>query len=128
MSEPKAIRVEIPFLPPAELDPNWRGHWSKRARAARQYRRDAMLCALDAGNISATAFQRAELDVTIIVADLRHIRDTDNLMASLKPAIDGCIDAGIIQDDNPDCLIYHTPAYEVDKERSPLTILEFRKG
>ena len=122
----KTIRVEIPMLPPPQLNPNWRGHWSARAKAARSFRGAAMVCALGASDFSHPDFPRAQLSVGIVIPDRRYMRDTDNALASLKPAVDGCVDAGIIRDDAPGNLTYAMPVeYEVDKDRAPLTVLVF---
>jgi crossover junction endodeoxyribonuclease RusA len=44
-------------------------------------------------------------------------RDTDNLIASQKPAVDGLVDAGLIPDDNPTHLTWWAPA--IHPERGP---------
>ncbi|KKM98735.1 hypothetical protein LCGC14_1154810 [marine sediment metagenome] len=120
--------VKIPMLPPRECSPNFRGHWTKRARAARDFRSEAMLYAFYASNSARPGYEKAELSITLVVRDSRYYRDPDNMIASLKPAIDGCVDAGIIKDDSDKHLLYKMPIlYEIDKERAPLTILEFEE-
>ena len=124
----KGYRIEIPMLPPKECSPNARVHWARKARAAKAYRTAANACALAASQLARPQWSKAELFITIIISDKRHIRDTDNAIASIKPAVDGCVDAGIIEDDNPECLIYRTPVlYQVDREIAPMTILEIKK-
>ena len=72
--------------------------------------------------------EKAEVSVTFVIRDRRGYKDIDNALASLKPAIDGCVDAGVIPDDSDECLSYRLPImYEVNKERAPMTILEFRE-
>jgi len=118
------MKVEIPQLPPKELSPNGRYHWAVKARATRVLREAAFYCAMT--NTSRPQYHEAEVSITIVVPDRRHMRDTDNVLASLKPAIDGCVDAGIIPDDSPPHLYYRLPVvWEIDKERAPLIILEF---
>ena len=45
--------------------------------------------------------RRAELSVS--VRNPRRL-DLDNVLASLKPFIDGLVDGGVIADDSPDCV------------------------
>ncbi len=122
------VRIVIPMLPPKESSPNWRGHWSKKAKAVRSYRASAFYCALNASESSRPGYDKAELSITLVVRDSRYYRDPDNMVASLKPAIDGCIDAGIIKDDSDEHLRYRVPiTYVIDKELAPETILEFKE-
>lgn len=127
MTSPRTIVVEIPLLPPRQLSPNWRGHWRVRHQASRLMRQSAMMCALNASDCSRPGFEKARLIITIVVPDRRYIiLDTDNTLACLKPAVDGCVDAGIIAGDTSAQLRYVTPVgYLIDKERAPLTILAF---
>lgn len=37
-------------------------------------------------------------------------RDADNLVATLKPVLDGLVDAGVVADDNPDHVTWDPPA------------------
>lgn len=41
-------------------------------------------------------------------------RDTDNLIASQKPAVDGLVDAGLIADDNPTHLTWWAPEIHLE--------------
>ena len=118
--------IKIPMLPPRECSPNFRGHWTKKARASKTLREFAMVYALQCSGFARPGYEKAELSITLVVRDSRYYRDPDNMIASLKPAIDGCVDAGIIKDDSDKHLLYKMPIlYEIDKERAPLTILEF---
>ncbi len=121
------IRVEIPMLPPAALNPNARGHWTKRARATSDYRRAAFACAYNANITHEVIFTRAKVSVCVVMKNYqRQEADPDNLIRMLKPAIDGCVDAKILEDDRKENIEYQWPlSYEVDPERAPLTILEF---
>jgi len=126
------IVIEIPYLPPKALSPNWRGHWAARARASKQCRRDAYLCALATQaegkyQLLKSRFNKARLKVTIYIPDKRHIRDGDNALASVKPFIDGCVDAQIIPDDDPSHLTIEGVEYVVQKEKAPITALEFKE-
>lgn len=44
----RSLQVKIPALPPKECSPNWRGHWSQKARAFKEFKQLAYLCALEA--------------------------------------------------------------------------------
>ena len=117
------------MLPPRECSPNFRGHWAKKARAVRTLRDATKLCALNDSKFARPEFEKAEVSITLVVRDSRFYRDPDNMIASLKPAIDGCVDAGIIKDDSDEHLSYRLPImYEINKEKTPLIILEFREA
>lgn len=110
-------------LPPAGCSPNSRGHWAKKHRAVAEYRAHA-----DAEvrrTIRASQRPRwasAELRTTWYLPDERR-RDPDNLMASLKAAIDGLRDGGVLADDNR--LVIHPPEMRIDRAR-PRVELEIR--
>ena len=122
------MRIEIPMLPSRFLSPNYHGHWSRRAKAARELRAVAFYCALVERKRWLDYHEKAELSITFVVRDARYYKDPDNALASLKPAIDGCVDAGVILDDSDKCLSYRLPImYEINKEKAPMTILEFKE-
>lgn len=122
------MRVEIPMLPPAELNPNYHGHWRVKARAASNLRRAAYLYARNAKGFVALSMNKAEVSITFVIRDRRSYKDPDNALASLKPAIDGCVDAGVIPDDSDEHLLIKLPVmYEINKDRAPMTILEFEE-
>lgn len=124
----ETVIINIPMLPGSELSPNYRGHWSRRARVAKSFRGAALLCALNDSDFARPEYDKAEVSITLVIRDARYYRDPDNMIASLKPAIDGCVDAGIIKDDSDKHLRYRLPImYQIDKDRTPLTILEFRR-
>ena len=120
--------IRIPVLPGRELNPNYKGHWSRQAKAAREFRESAGWCAKAELQKWLQGHEKAELSVTLVIRDRRGYKDLDNALASLKPAIDGCVDAGVIPDDDDEHLSYRLPIlYQIDKEHSPLTILEFKE-
>jgi len=120
------ITVKIPMLPGKALNPNWRGHWTQRHRASKELKRSAYYCTLNA-NDKGIIFEKATVGVTFLVRDRRYYRDADNAIASIKPAIDGCVATGLLPDDATEYLQYRLPiTYQVDKENSPMTILEFQ--
>lgn len=92
------VQIELPF-PPRALSPNSRFHWRAKARAVAHYREACGWAGKEALQSLPPAFRgplsppvRAE--VTFLVPN-RQRRDPDNLMASLKPAWDGLVDAGL---------------------------------
>lgn len=102
MSEQISVELHLPF-PPLELNPNRsrRLHWAVRHKHAAAYRKDCGWVAKEAMAKHPGPFPLApkvEADVLFVVADRRR-RDVDNLLASLKPGFDGCVDAGLLKDD-----------------------------
>ena len=107
-----AVSLDLPW-PPADLNPNRarRLHWAARREATALYRRDCFLIAR-----VKTGWLRRVKDgtpmpltppvsatVTFWMPDRRR-RDLDNLLAAMKPAWDGLVDAGLLADDNADQL------------------------
>jgi len=124
------MRVEIPMLPPRELNPNFHGHWAKKAKATRDFKTAAFYCAQPhRGSVfRGSMFIKAEVSITFVIRDGRGYKDTDNALSALKPAIDGCVAAGLIFNDDDQHLRYKLPImYEIDKDRAPMTILEFKE-
>lgn len=122
------MRIETPMLPPRELNPNWHGHWAQKARATANYQKAVYYSALEHFVSPELRFKKAEVKVTFVIRDKRGYKDADNALACLKPAIDACVLAGVIPDDSDEYLQYRMPImYQVDKERAPLTILEFKE-
>jgi crossover junction endodeoxyribonuclease RusA len=83
--------VWLPW-PPKECSPNARVHWSKRAKAAKQYRE---LCCIAAknGRLSVEGIDgRIHLWLDFYPPN-RQRRDDDNLMAAFKAGRDGLADA-----------------------------------
>lgn len=122
------MRIEIPMLPPHALSPNARPHWTEKARATKLLRETAFYCAYQERQKWLQGHEKAELSITFIIRDRRGYKDPDNALACLKPALDGCVDAGVIPDDSDEHLRIKLPImYEIDRARAPLTILEFRE-
>jgi len=91
--------ITIP-MPPKELSPNGRTHWAKKARLVRAERMRACVLALSCKH-AGYGFPWSSATVTI-EARFKTVRfqDFDNILASLKPSLDGFQDAGIVTDDN----------------------------
>lgn len=116
LAETNVLVVVLP-LPPKELSPNARVHWAKKARAVREYRAlaiNAAFCAGIAAAIYTPGWERAEVQATFYFRQ-RRTRDADNLLASLKPALDSLADVGIVGNDSG---LTHLPVrLEIDRER-----------
>ena len=100
MSVKRKISVALPW-PPAELSPNFRGHWALSYRQKRLYRTIARLR-------TNTALREAQarphgpvasvdMLVSVFPKAVRR-RDQDNFIARLKSAYDGIADALHIDD------------------------------
>lgn len=76
------------------LNANQRSHWAKRAELTRFLRAEAMLHAIDHPRMD-----RAHLTVHVGWPDKRR-RDVHNIFPTIKAAIDGFIDAGLLPDDS----------------------------
>jgi len=112
------VIVDLPFLPPAALSPNGRGHWSKRYRAGKALA-EAVYLRLPGGPLSAQEPRTATMVGPAVVR--YHVRwcgkapDEDNFSTSLKPALDQIVEAGILADDGPE----HVKRIDVTYERVP---------
>ena len=89
------MRVVLPW-PCRELSPNARVHWAKKARVAKNYRAVAHTMARKV--LWPVNLEIARVVIEFYPPDNRR-RDLDNMLASMKPAIDG-IAAAIGVDDS----------------------------
>jgi crossover junction endodeoxyribonuclease RusA len=78
------------------LSMNDRAHWRVKAKQTKQVRVDAWTAAKDA----VPALTRFTVELHYVPRDKRR-RDPENLIATLKPFVDGLIDAGVAPDDCP---------------------------
>lgn len=96
------LEVDVPGIPPG---PNRtrRMHWAAIARERKDFRAWSKLAALaalaDSGRSDDFPIREAILEATFFVKTRRR-RDPDNLIGSLKPLIDGLVDAGVLVDDD----------------------------
>jgi len=93
------LRVGDYTKPPLSL--NDRMHWRKKAGITKIIRRD--ICNAAANHIALLGWAVVELHY--VPRDKRR-RDRDNLVATLKPCMDGLVDAGVIPDDTPEYLTW----------------------
>ena len=80
--------VTFPW-PPRECSPNWRGHWSTRAKAAKQYKHACFVLAKEAKLALPDGYDGPlHLWMTFHKPSRRQM-DDDNLVAMFKPGRDG---------------------------------------
>jgi len=80
------------------LSANDRVHWAVKARITKAWR-DAARKAATAADVKALGWQRVHVEARLHFADdLR--RDPANYQPTLKAAVDGLVDAGLIADDS----------------------------
>lgn len=87
------VTIDLPW-PPAQLSPNFRGHWRPIADAKRKYRGDALMLARSALKHvdGLSRFEPIRLSYEFFPpADRAY--DRDNLAARMKAATDGIADA-----------------------------------
>lgn len=110
------LTFKLPW-PPKECSPNARGHWSKKAKAARAYRNE---CAYDALFFGARNMKLSDgpigLDLAFFPPDRRR-RDDDNIIASFKAGRDGLADALRVDDNRFEA------TYRVDKQTGGFVVV-----
>jgi len=83
------MKLEIELSWPAkELSPNARVHWAVKAKKTAAYRQEAMIATRNKMDYGKIPSERLHLFITYFQPDKRS-RDEDNLLSSLKPAMDG---------------------------------------
>lgn len=94
----KSITITLP-LPSPKLSPNARTHWAEKAKLTKASRKAAYFAALEALNLrKPPGWLKARLEVRAFFKTL-NFPDPTNFPLSLKAAIDGIADAGIIAND-----------------------------
>jgi crossover junction endodeoxyribonuclease RusA len=88
--------VELPF-PTADLSPNARLHWAKKAKAAKAYRSECHWLTLAAGIRRIDWTGDIHLWIDFFPPDRRR-RDDDNMIAAFKSGRDGIADALRVDD------------------------------
>jgi crossover junction endodeoxyribonuclease RusA len=88
-------RLSVYTKPPMSL--NDRTHWRVKAKHTREIRDYVREWAW----FTVPACSAAEVELHYVPRDRRR-RDLDNLIPTLKPAIDGLVDAGVVPDDTPE--------------------------
>lgn len=96
--------LPLPYTTPP-LSLNDRMHWAQKARLTKNIRHAACVLARTRGITPCTKIG-VELHYQQKIA--RPI-DGDNLMATVKPCVDGLRDAGVIPDDDWARVVHHSP-------------------
>ena len=120
----ESIVITLP-LPAKCLSPNARAHWRTKAKAVKEYRLRAWGEALEATECQMPRWTAATVQATFYHPQRRR-RDSDNCLASLKPAFDGLADAGLIEND---CGLTHLPPILlIDPEYPRVMLVVTRTG
>ena len=103
MSAPSLVAMQVLLDVPRAwlLTSNQRLHWREEARRKASLRD---LAAVRCNNGREKFGQKVRCTVTVSWPDGRR-RDVHNLMPTIKPCIDGMVDAGLLEDDNDKHLI-----------------------
>ncbi len=117
------MKIELGHLPDPELNPNKRLHHIKKWKALSLAKQEAYVLCLATGEVPPEPYIRAEIAITFVGSDKRK-RDLDNLFASMKPYIDGIVQANVIPDDSTEHVADYHVRYRVRKEAN--TIIEIR--
>ena len=118
-----SITIILP-LPDESLSPNARVHWMKKAKAAKLYRWEAQ-CKIVAKSPRRLMWEKASYKAAFYFKDARR-RDADNAIASLKSALDGVADAGLVINDSG--LWPERPEFRTDKENPRVEITFTREA
>lgn len=112
-----SITIVLP-LPDKCLSPNARVHWAKKAKAVKFYRQRARYETRAIAGLN-LGWQKATYKARFYFPDARR-RDADNAIASIKSALDGVADAGLVINDSG--LWPERPEFLLDKENPRLEI------
>jgi Holliday junction resolvase RusA-like endonuclease len=99
----RSIEVRVPGHPPGGNELHRMGKWGIR-KSREEWRQATFVLALDARPGDWRPMAPVSLGVTWRYR-IRRNRDLDNLVAGLKPVIDGLVDAGILEDDHSGILV-----------------------
>lgn len=110
--------TSITFQRPTQalLSMNDRKHWRYLASDVKAWRTAAWACALDHGPQPASM-----IVITLDVPDARR-RDPANYFATVKPIVDGLVDAGWWPDDTPEYVTTCEPVLNNVRRRIPLYV------
>lgn len=97
-------------------------HWSQRSGPTKLWREAAEL---HARNAHIPRLERARITAVVHRADRRRDCDSHNRYPTVKAAVDGIVDAGVLEDDCDRFLVSLTirAGDRVDKQRFPLGLL-----
>ena len=117
-----SMTIELGHLPDSNLSPNKRLHHMQTYRAKRDAKDESGWLVLAQGR-PAQPYKAAHITITWIAKDKRR-RDPDNLFASMKPYIDGLVDAELIADDSAMHVSYTIRYERGDKDNTIIEVKE----
>jgi len=119
-----AIKLITITLPPAspKLHAHAKGHWRSKANATKSLR---VLAAVLSKQSRTKLTGCVKVHYMFFVPDRRR-RDEANLIQSCKPAIDGVVDAGVIEGDHWEKLTTGSVQVSIDKN-DPRDVLIFEE-
>tara|TARA_Y100000994_G_scaffold151975_1_gene124403 strand:+ start:2464 stop:2859 length:396 start_codon:yes stop_codon:yes gene_type:complete len=94
------ITMQLYDVPPAEIRGNSRSHFKVTRQINRKRRETAKFLALDAMHETGIKTLKPRVVVHYHFYNTREI-DLDNLIIGMKSTLDGIVDSGLIEDDNP---------------------------
>lgn len=123
------LSITLP-IPPIELRPNGRPHWAAKAKRVREYRKAAAWAMRAAiAELPLSDFIRLPLKAVDVCPVYFHKTarrwDADNCIASLKAAIDGLQDAGLIVNDSG--VSWRAPVQMKDKANPRVELFVFER-
>ena len=92
--------MQLNDVPPAEIRGNSRSHFKVTRQINRKRRETAKFLALDAMHETGIKTLKPREVVHYHFYNTREI-DLDNLIIGMKSTLDGIVDSGLIEDDNP---------------------------
>lgn len=93
-----SITITLP-IPPTCLNPNTASHWAKKSKAKAEQRAAAFNYATCQFRGPGPKWTRARVTLRWFAKDDHRTPDIDNAIASVKGALDGMTDAGILDND-----------------------------
>ena len=120
------MRIEFP--PPAKcLTMNQRLHWAAKAKLSRAWRDAARHAAFDRPELEAE-FDDGHLPPSIVTVHLpvkgNRRRDPHNWFPTIKPIVDGLVDAGLWPDDTPEWVRCMEPVLVVNGDTVTVELKE----
>lgn len=124
----KGIEVRIKLPRGLGVSPNERVHWSVRSRRNGDVRQAACIASLLIRDHPQTPLDHVTIEFEVVWPKGSRRRDGDNLLAALKPCLDGIVDGKVIVSDAPDHCTLEPPVQSRDKKAViPVVIARIRR-
>ena len=124
----KGIEVRIKLPRGLGVSPNERVHWAERSRRNAAVRYAAGIAAALARPRGFVPLDHVTIGFEVIWPLGARRRDDDNLLAALKPCLDGIVDGKVIVSDAPDHATLLPPVQSRDKRAViPVVIARIRR-